>query len=111
MKFSSTLFALSSGSALVSAFPALSGRNLEGLTSDRLEAAIRSFEQHRLEKRILVDSSQPIDTTGEHAFQAPGEGDQRGPCPGLNVLANHGYISRDGITSFAEVTNAINQGS
>lgn len=109
MKFSSTLFALSSGSALVSAFPALSERNLEGLTSDRLEAAIRSFEQHRLEKRILIDSSKPIDTTGEHAFQAPGEGDQRGPCPGLNVLANHGYISRDGITSFAEVTNAINQ--
>lgn len=25
-----------------------------------------------------------------HPFQAPGPTDQRGPCPGLNALANHG---------------------
>lgn len=25
-----------------------------------------------------------------HPFQAPGPTDQRGPCPGLNTLANHG---------------------
>ncbi|KAL1649581.1 hypothetical protein SLS58_001638 [Diplodia intermedia] len=109
MKFSSALFLLSSSSVLVDAFPAFSERNLENLTPERLTAAIRAVEQHKLEKRILVDSSKPIDTTGDHAFQAPGDGDQRGPCPGLNVLANHGYISRDGITSFAEVVNAINQ--
>ncbi|KKY18083.1 putative Chloroperoxidase [Diplodia seriata] len=109
MKFSSALFLLSSSSVLVDAFPAFSERNLENLTPERLTAAIRAVEQHKLDKRILVDSSKPIDTTGDHAFQAPGDGDQRGPCPGLNVLANHGYISRDGITSFAEVVNAINQ--
>ncbi|OJD31450.1 oxidase [Diplodia corticola] len=109
MKLSSALFALSSSSVLVDAFPAFSERNLENLTPERLNAAIRAVEQHKLEKRIIVDSSKPIDTTGDHAFQAPGDGDQRGPCPGLNVLANHGYISRDGITSFAEVVNAINQ--
>ncbi|KAM0693775.1 hypothetical protein Q7P36_007032 [Cladosporium allicinum] len=27
---------------------------------------------------------------------APTAGDSRGPCPGLNTLANHGYIPRDG---------------
>ncbi|KAM0269690.1 hypothetical protein ACHAPA_003897 [Fusarium lateritium] len=27
---------------------------------------------------------------------APAEGASRGPCPGLNTLANHGYIPRDG---------------
>jgi hypothetical protein len=27
---------------------------------------------------------------GNHPFQAPGPTDQRGPCPGLNALANHG---------------------
>jgi hypothetical protein len=26
-------------------------------------------------------------------------GDQWGPCPGLNALANHGYIDRNGVTS------------
>ncbi|KAF9885065.1 hypothetical protein FE257_000796 [Aspergillus nanangensis] len=27
---------------------------------------------------------------------APGDGDSRGPCPGLNTLANHGYLPRNG---------------
>ncbi|KAL4994627.1 Chloroperoxidase [Aspergillus recurvatus] len=27
---------------------------------------------------------------------APGPGDSRGPCPGLNTLANHGYLPRNG---------------
>jgi hypothetical protein len=27
---------------------------------------------------------------------APTAGDSRGPCPGLNTLANHGYLPRDG---------------
>jgi hypothetical protein len=31
-------------------------------------------------------------------------------CPTLNALANHGYISPDGITSFAEAANAVQTG-
>jgi len=42
-----------------------------------------------------------------HPYQAPGPTDVRGLCPTLNTLANHGYISRDGITTFAEAANAI----
>ncbi|CAF9916746.1 hypothetical protein IMSHALPRED_003283 [Imshaugia aleurites] len=45
-----------------------------------------------------------------HQFQAPGPTDVRGICPTLNALANHGYISRDGITSFAEAANAVQIG-
>lgn len=45
-----------------------------------------------------------------HQFQAPGPTDVRGICPTLNALANHGYISRDGITSFAEAANAVQTG-
>ncbi|KAK4619542.1 Putative sterigmatocystin biosynthesis peroxidase [Fulvia fulva] len=29
-------------------------------------------------------------------WQAPGEGDVRSPCPGLNSLANHGFLPRSG---------------
>jgi hypothetical protein len=29
-------------------------------------------------------------------FQAPAAGDVRGPCPFLNMLANHGYLPRNG---------------
>lgn len=32
--------------------------------------------------------AQRIDVSGEHAFVPPGPGDKRGPCPGLNALAN-----------------------
>ncbi|KAK0194835.1 Peroxidase, family 2-domain-containing protein [Armillaria mellea] len=31
-----------------------------------------------------------------HGWQAPGASDLRSPCPGLNTLANHGFLPRDG---------------
>jgi len=43
-------------------------------------------------------------------FIAPGPGDSRGPCPGLNLLANHGYLPRDGHVSFSQVLLAVNRG-
>ncbi|KAJ7477508.1 Chloroperoxidase [Mycena latifolia] len=39
----------------------------------------------------------------DHPFIAPGPDDMRGPCPAMNTLANHGYISRNGITTFEEI--------
>jgi hypothetical protein len=30
-------------------------------------------------------------------YAAPTESDQRAPCPGVNTLANHGYIARNGL--------------
>lgn len=41
-----------------------------------------------------------------YTFQAPGPGDSRGPCPGLNLLANYGYLPRNGYVNFGEVVNA-----
>ena len=46
----------------------------------------------------------PGDTA--HEFQPPPAGAMRGPCPGLNTMANHGFISRDGITTFDELVAA-----
>ncbi|KAF4542401.1 Chloroperoxidase [Lasiodiplodia theobromae] len=54
--------------------------------------------------------AQRIDVSGEHAFVPPGPGDKRGPCPGLNALANHNYLPHDGvatITQFVEATNQV----
>lgn len=34
-----------------------------------------------------------------HPWIAPGPGDLRGPCPGLNTAANHGYIPRNGVVN------------
>lgn len=99
------------------AFPTLD--HLERLTGKEdlsAESASAAFEklQHdikgRLEKRFLFDAmTTPVDVNGDHAFQPPADGEQRGPCPGLNALANHGYVSRDGIVSLAEVVSAINE--
>lgn len=39
----------------------------------------------------------------DYPFKAPGPTDQRGPCPGLNTLANHGYIPRTGIATVGQI--------
>ncbi|KAJ9094060.1 hypothetical protein QFC21_006161 [Naganishia friedmannii] len=61
-------------------------------------------------KRALgFDASlQKVDVSGSHAFNAPGSGDKRGPCPGLNALANHGYLPHNGITTLAQAVEATN---
>ncbi|CAE6416026.1 unnamed protein product [Rhizoctonia solani] len=52
---------------------------------------------------------QKIDVSGKYAFQPPRPGDKRGPCPGLNALANHGYLPRNGVTLFTDAILACNK--
>jgi len=51
----------------------------------------------------------PVPMPGDtaHYYQDPPPGAQRGPCPGMNTLANHGFISRDGITTYTELVAAM----
>lgn len=45
-----------------------------------------------------------------HEWQAPGPNDLRGPCPGLNAFANHGFLPRNGyatITQFLDATSNV----
>lgn len=43
----------------------------------------------------------------DHQFIAPDyTKDVRGPCPGLNTAANHGFLARDGIVTFNELVDA-----
>ncbi|RMY48970.1 hypothetical protein D0863_15267 [Hortaea werneckii] len=51
--------------------------------------------------------SQRVSTSGEHEFRAPGPGDIRGPCAGLNAAANHGYLPRDGIATAESVNTGL----
>ncbi|TFK21085.1 Cloroperoxidase, partial [Coprinopsis marcescibilis] len=46
----------------------------------------------------------------EHPFRPPGPGDVRGPCPGLNTLANHGYISMNGVATPGQMIQAAQEG-
>lgn len=56
--------------------------------------------------------NQFVPTTGQYAFQSPNyaAGDQRGNCPGLNALANHGYLPRNGVGTTAQFTDAVYRG-
>ncbi|KAJ7575168.1 Chloroperoxidase [Mycena floridula] len=63
---------------------------------------------------LIVIPPQPTETSGikqipdaHHPFIAPGPNDQRGPCPAMNTLANHGYIPRNGIATFEEIVSAV----
>ena len=55
-------------------------------------------------------SSDGETVTGKHEWKEPdyAAGAQRGPCPGLNALANHGYIDRSGVASFLDIIPTIN---
>ncbi|KAL1849777.1 hypothetical protein Plec18167_008462 [Paecilomyces lecythidis] len=115
-----SLTLLGAGASVVGAMP--TAENMAKLmsgSSSGLAAAkrcpyadLQAQVKEKLDKRFLVNSlSDPVDLTGDHEFQPPNyaAGDQRGPCPGLNALANHGYIPRNGVVSFVDVVPAINK--
>ncbi|KAI1328540.1 oxidase [Xylariaceae sp. FL0255] len=87
----------------------------QGFVVDLPETSTEELYKTLLEikgKRQISDPlGQPIDVTGDHAFKAPdfAKGDQRGPCPGLNALANHGYISRDGVVEYVDLITSVNE--
>jgi hypothetical protein len=67
-----------------------------------------------LATRESIDMYVPLSRRCGHTDElwqiAPGPNDLRGPCPGLNVMANHGYLSRDGVASVVQLTTASNEG-
>ncbi|KAF2729108.1 oxidase [Polyplosphaeria fusca] len=93
-------------SPFVHSFP--TAQHLEKLNTGDLRKVIGDIQNN---KRFLVSGGKPIDVSGKHAFQPPNfaAGDQRGPCPGLNALANHGYLPRDGVVNMVEIMAATNE--
>ncbi|KAI0532539.1 Chloroperoxidase [Xylaria digitata] len=45
---------------------------------------------------------QYVSNTGNHTFVPPHDSNRRGPCPGLNAMANHGYIPHNGVGTIAD---------
>lgn len=52
----------------------------------------------------LNPAAQLIDVSAAHGFEPPNfeNGDLRGPCPGLNAMANHKFIPHDNVVPFNE---------
>ena len=121
-KLSLALFALSA--VQVTAFPRLNTNSVKELTklakksgecphlANQNEAKCPHLAvKEELKRQTTFDpSTQHVSTTGEYAWVAPGSGDQRGPCPGLNALANHGYLPHNGVADIPTIVSAVNNG-
>ncbi|UJO25087.1 Dothistromin biosynthesis peroxidase dotB [Fulvia fulva] len=71
----------------------------------------RTLERMAVSKRA-IDPTKPVPVTGDHAYQPANfaAGEIRGLCPGLNALANHGYLPRSGvgtIEDFSAITDVF----
>jgi hypothetical protein len=94
---------------------ALSG--LAAAYPDILQQLEKAGASSHREKRQTPFSTPPfdaqaqyVDTTGPYSFVAPGPNDQRGPCPGLNAMANHGYLPHNGIATIPQFIESTGKG-
>ncbi|UZJ53819.1 hypothetical protein CBS101457_003139 [Exobasidium rhododendri] len=80
--------------------------------SDPLDAAQRRAQKYRIstEEGARKRDATTITPDAAHPYQAPSSTDQRGPCPGLNTLANHGYLPRTGIVHWQDIIEGTKDG-
>lgn len=78
-------------------------RNLLGSLGDAVSGLLNSVGN-----AIVVKSN--LRPEPNYKFIAPTDTDSRGPCPGLNLLANYGYLPRDGYVNFGQVLDATSRG-
>ena len=116
--FYSTLAVLACSLELVTAFPAIAVEAAKRAEAQSNEKRCPYADMHQNEKRVLGVApgfnadAQRIDVSGAHAFVPPdfAAGDLRGPCPGLNALANHNYLPHNGWASLTQFVEATNKG-
>lgn len=110
MKYSASLTALALLAVEVTAFPSnVFTRDMteeQARSVDKLAADIEASAKTRRAGTPITPGfnaeQQYVSNTGDHASVAPGSTDLRGPCPGLNAIANHGYIPHSGVATIPE---------
>ena len=116
-------------SSIASAFP--SYQSLAGLSRDEVDLFIREHGKGlgaQPPPPVQMDNSSKLVNDPKHPYIAPGPNDLRGPCPGLNTLANHGvsfnasfngvpltyrrlqYLDRSGIVTPQDIVIAVQKG-
>lgn len=76
------------------------------VASDLLKMKITDITPDKIYKAFGVRRDLGLLGPGEdaaHPWQPPPKGAKRGPCPGLNTIANHGYIPRSGVVNPIEL--------
>ena len=115
---------------ITSAFPAY--QSLAGWSREEVDLFIREHGKSLVGAKpsppALKDTSSKLVHDAKHPYVAPGPNDLRGPCPGLNTLANHGvslifqfdkgpptyppikYLAHSGIVTPQEIVTAVQEG-
>lgn len=110
MKYSFTLLTLSSlGLAFPTVQKDLEARQRQGLldtVGDGVGGLLTNLGEN-IEGLLggLAENVNPDNLRPEpgYVFMEPGPNDSRGPCPGLNLMANYGYLPRDGHVTASQV--------
>lgn len=56
---------------------------------------------------VFDAEEQLVSVTGQYAYASPAASQIRGPCPGLNAAANHGYLPRSGFATLPETVTGL----
>ncbi|KAF9521954.1 heme-thiolate peroxidase [Crepidotus variabilis] len=92
------------------AFPSYA--SLAGLSQRELEDIIPTlqYQPPPTPPGPLSDTSAKLVNDKAHPWKPLRPGDIRGPCPGLNTLASHGYLPRNGIATPSQIITAVQEG-
>lgn len=75
------------------------------LSRDNIEALVKRQDQGVGAPEvapIFNASEQYVSNQGQYKYVAPGPTDARGPCPGLNAMANHGKFQLGPSTKYCQ---------
>lgn len=119
MKYSLQLVALAIAATEISALPSkMFDLSMNEQETRAIAGVVASIEASAKGKRVgtplapgFVASEQYVSNTGAHAFVAPGPSDLRGPCPGLNAMANHNYIPHNGVATITQFIQGTYDGT
>lgn len=95
---------------LVWSFPSYG--SLAGLPDDVLDRIIPTLQVRDSPPPPgpLNDTSAKLVNDKAHPWKPLRQGDIRGPCPGLNTLASHGWLPRSGIATPGQIVSAVQEG-
>lgn len=66
------------------------------MNAEEINAMTKRFMEMPQERQLQIPSvGRKKIPDADHPFKAPSKTAQRGPCPGLNIMANYGYINRE----------------
>ncbi|KAF8991583.1 Chloroperoxidase [Cyathus striatus] len=86
--------------------------SLAGLSERELDAIIPTLQARKATPPPppLSDTSSKLVNDKKHPWKPLRPDDIRGPCPGLNTLASHGWLPRSGVATPAQIIEASQEG-